>query len=245
MMMDSGATNRGTVEAVEARRGYGDFASGKNVGDGERVVSVIAGTALALFGLRRFSLTRLGFVGFGASLIYRGLTGYCSAYARAGVSTAEPGEGARGNLGTKIERSIVIYAPADRVFRFWRNFANLPRFMDNIESVQVRDPRHSHWVARGPGGVRMEWDAEIINEIGDELIAWRTTGGNVDHAGSVRFEPGPGGRGTEVRVSLQYDPPGGSAGHAVATLLGGDAGSRVDQDLRNLKRVIESGEAVA
>ena len=223
--MDSGATNRGTVEAVEARRGYGDFASGKNVGDIERVVSVIAGTALALFGLRRFSLTRLGLAGLGGSLIYRGLTGYCSAYARAGVSTAEPGEGVRGNLGTKIERSIVIYAPADRIFRFWHNFANLPRFMDNIESVQVRDPRHSHWVARGPGGVRVEWDAEIINEIPDELIAWRSTGGHVDHAGSVRFAPGPGGRGTEVRVSLQYDPPGGSAGHAVATLLGGDAGS--------------------
>jgi uncharacterized membrane protein len=245
MTTESGATNRDTVAAVEARRGYGDYVTGKNVGDVERVVSVIAGTALALFGLRRFSLTRLGLAGLGSSLIYRGLTGYCSAYARAGVSTADPSEGTRGNLGTKVERSIVIYAPADRIFRFWRNFANLPRFMDNIESVQVRDPRRSHWVARGPGGVRVEWDAEIINEIPDELIAWRTTGGNVDHAGSVRFEPGPGGRGTTVRVSLQYEPPGGGAGHAVASLLGGDAGSRVEEDLQNLKRVIESGEAVA
>jgi uncharacterized membrane protein len=245
MTIESGATNRETVEAVEARRGYGDFVRGKNVGDVERVVSVIAGTALALFGLRRFSLTRLGLAGLGGSLIYRGLTGHCSAYARAGVSTADSSEGMRGNLGTKIERSIVIYAPADRIFRFWRNFANLPRFMDNVESVQVRDPKRSHWVARGPGGLCVEWDAEIINEIPDELIAWRTTGGKVDHAGAVRFEPGPGGRGTTVRVSLQYDPPGGSAGHAVASLLGGDAGSRVEEDLQNLKRVIESGEAVA
>ena len=239
------ATNRATVEAVEGRRGFGDYASGRNVGDVERVVSVIAGTALALFGLRRFSLTRLGFASIGASLVYRGLTGHCALYERAGVSTADPREGVRGNLGTKIERAVLIYAPSDRIFRFWRNFANLPRFMDNVESVQVIDSRRSHWIARGLGGVRAEWDADIINEVPNELIAWRSTGGDVDHAGSVRFEPGPGGRGTTVRVSLQYDPPGGSAGHTVASWLGTDAGARVEQDLQNLKRVIEAGEAVA
>jgi uncharacterized membrane protein len=244
-MTTEGATNRATVEAVEERRGFGDYARGRNVGDVERVVSVIAGTALALFGLRRFSLTRLGLAGLGGGLVYRGLTGYCAMYARAGVSTAQIDEGVRGNLGTKIERSLVIYAPADRIFRYWRNFANLPRFMENLESVQVLDARRSHWTARGPAGVRIEWDAEIINEQPDQLIAWRSTGGDVDHAGSVRFEPGPGARGTTVRVSLQYDPPGGSAGHAIAAWLGGDAGARVEQDLLKLKRVIEGGEAVA
>jgi len=244
-MTTQSRANRDTVEAVEARRGYGDFVRGKNVGDWERVGSVIAGTALALFGLRRFSLTRLGFAGLGASLIYRGLTGYCGAYERAGISTADPSEGVRGNLGPKIERSLVIYGPSDRIFRFWRNFSNAPRFMDGVESVQVLDARHSHWVFRGPGGVRMEWDAEIFNEIPDSLIAWRTTSGDVDHAGSVHFEAGPGGRGTEVRVSLQYDPPGGSATHKVATLFGSDAGARIDRDLHNLKLLIESGEAVA
>ncbi len=92
--------------------------------------------------------------------------------------------------------------------------------------------------------MQVEWDAEIINEVPNELIAWRSTHGTVDHAGSVRFELGPGGRGTIVRVSLQYDPPGGSTGHTVAALLGGDAGSRIEQDLQNFKRMIES-EAVA
>jgi uncharacterized membrane protein len=245
MSMESGTMNRRTVEAVEARRGYGDFTRGKNVGNMERVVSVVAGTALALFGLRRFSLTRLSMAATGAGMIYRGITGHCAAYERAGVSTADPSEATRGNLGTKIERSLVVYADTDRIFRFWRNFANLPRFMDNLESVQVLDGQRSHWIARGPGGVRVEWDAEIINEIPSELIAWRTTSGTVQHAGSVRFETGPGGRGTTVRVSLQYDPPGGSAGHTVASWLGSDAGTRVEQDLQNLKRVIESGEAVA
>ena len=244
-MSMEGATNRGTVEAVEERRGYGDYVRGRNVGEVERVVSVIAGTALALFGLRRFSMTRLGLAGLGASLVYRGLTGHCAWYARAGVSTADREGDVRGNLGTKIERSLVVYAPPDRIFRYWRNFTNLPRFMENLDSVQVLDTRRSHWVSRGPAGVRLEWDAEIINEIPDELIAWRSTGGDVDHAGSVRFEPGPGGRGTTVRVSLQYDPPGGSTGHTVAAWLGSDAGARVEQDLHNLKRVIEGGEAVA
>ena len=240
-----GGTNRATVQSVEERRGLGDYASGRNVGDVERVVSVIAGTGLALFGLGRFSMTRLSLAALGASLVYRGLTGRCAAYARAGISTADRSEGVRGNLGTKIERSLVIYAAPDRIFRFWRNFANLPRFMDNLESVEVLDSRRSRWTARGPGGVKIEWDAEIINEIPNELIAWRSTGGSVDHAGSVHFEPGPGGRGTAVRVSLQYDPPGGSAGHTVASLLGGDAGERIEHDLHNLKRVVESGEAVA
>jgi uncharacterized membrane protein len=242
--MTDGSANRGTVEAVEARRGLGDYARGKNVDDLERVMSIIAGTALALFGLKRFSLTRLGLAAVGAKMIHRGITGHCPLYQKLGVATTREGEAVRGNLGTKIERSIVVYAPVDKVNRFWRNFANLPRFMDNLEEVRVVDQKRSHWIARGPGGVKVEWDAEIINEVANELIAWRSTGGHVDHAGSVHFEPGPGGRGTIVRVSLQYDPPGGSAGHTIASLLGGDAGSRIEQDLQNFKRVIES-EAVA
>jgi uncharacterized membrane protein len=244
MNNDGGAGNRATVEAVEARRGFGDYARGKNVDDVERVMSIIGGTALALWGLSRFSLTRLGMAALGANLIYRGVTGYCALYGRLGLSTADDSEGIRGNLGTKIERSIVVYAPPDRVFRFWRNFANLPRFMTNLDEVQVFDDRRSRWIARGPGGVRVEWEAEIINERPNELIAWRSTSGTVDHAGSVHFEPGPGGRGTVVRVSLQYDPPGGTAGHAVASLLGGDAGTRIEEDLQSFKRMIES-EAVA
>ena len=134
---------------------------------------------------------------------------------------------------------------AEKIYGFWRDFRNLPLIMPNVESVTVQQgSTWSHWVVKGPMGTRFEWDAEIINDKPHELIAWRTAGSRVEHAGSVRFEARPEG-GTMVRVSLQYDPPGGSAGHAVAALLGGDAGSRVDQDLRNLKRVIESGEAVA
>ncbi|MBM4440918.1 MAG: SRPBCC family protein [Candidatus Rokubacteria bacterium] len=244
-MTMQGGENRATVEAVEARRGFGDFASGRNVGDNERVMSIVAGTALALFGLRRFSLVRLGMAAVGASMVRRGVTGFCALYDKAGINTTGESDGVRGNLGTKIERAIQVYAPADRVYRFWRNFSNLPRVMDYLESVTVHDNKRSHWVAKGPGGVKVEWDAEVINDVPNKLIAWRSLGGHIDHAGSVNFEDGPGGRGTTVRVSFQYEPPGGSATHALATLLGGDAGARVDRDLQNLKRVVESGEAVA
>jgi uncharacterized membrane protein len=244
-MATESSANRATVEAVEARRGFGDYARGKNVDDVERVVSVIAGTALALFGLRRFSLTRLSLAALGADLVYRGLTGHCTLYQRLGVTTADQGEGVRGNLGTKIERSVVVYAPRDRLYRYWRNFANFPRFMDYLEEVQVLDDRRSRWIARAPGGVRIEWEAEVINDIPNELIAWRSTGGTVDHAGSVHFELGPGGRGALVRVAMQYDPPGGSAGHTLASLVGGDAGTRIQQALEKFKQIMESGEAVA
>jgi hypothetical protein len=104
-MANEGGTNRATVEAVEARRGLGDYARGKNVDDVERVISVIGGTALALFGLKRFSLTRLGLAALGASLVYRGVTGHCRLYQRLGLTTADEGDGVRGNLGTKVERS--------------------------------------------------------------------------------------------------------------------------------------------
>src|ERR1051325_2213152 len=139
-MTNDGASNRATVEAVEARRGFGDYARGKNVDDVERVMSVIGGTALALWGLSRFSLARLGIAELGANLVYRGLTGYCAFYAQLGVTTVDDSEGVRGNLGTKVERSIVVYAPQGRVFKFWRNFANLPRFMKNLEEVREVPP---------------------------------------------------------------------------------------------------------
>ena len=100
----------------------------------------------------------------------------------------------------KVERSIVVYAPQERVFRFWRNFANLPRFMKHLEEVRVLDDRRSHWVARSVGGVRVEWDAEIHNYIPNELIAWRSLeGADIPNAGSVRFERATGGRGTVVK----------------------------------------------
>jgi uncharacterized membrane protein len=104
---------------------------------------------------------------------------------------------------------------AEKIYRFWRDFRNLPLIMPNLESVTVQSEAWSHWVVKGPMGTRIEWDAEIINDKPHELIAWRTVGSHIEHAGSVHFEARPDG-GTLVRVSLQYHPPGGELMHMVA-----------------------------
>jgi uncharacterized membrane protein len=148
--------------------------------------------------------------------------------------------------GTKVEQSITINRPVLEVYRFWRNFQNLPRFMDHLEAVTVIDETHSHWVAKGPAGTRAEWDAVIHNEIDDELIAWRSLpGSEIKNAGSVHFRPSADGAGTEVRVVLSYEPPAGKVGVAFAKLLGEEPSKQVADDLRRLKQVLDSGEVVS
>jgi uncharacterized membrane protein len=118
--------------------------------------------------------------------------------------------------------------------------------MDHLESVTVIDENRSHWVAKGPAGTSVEWDAVIHNEIDDELIAWRSLpGSEVNNAGSVHFTPTANGTGTEVRVVLSYEPPAGKVGAAVARLLGEEPSKQVDDDLRRFKQVMDSGDIVA
>ena len=134
--------------------------------------------------------------------------------------------------------------PVEELYQFWRNFENLPRFMDHLESVTIIDEGRSHWVVKGPAGIRVEWDAEIHNEIPNELIAWRSLAGSeVDNAGSVHFMPTEIGD-TEVRVVLRYDPPAGKLGATVARLFGEEPSRQVAEDLRRLKQVVEAGEPV-
>jgi uncharacterized membrane protein len=147
--------------------------------------------------------------------------------------------------GLRVEQTVRIARPAEELYRFWRQLENLPRFMDHLESVRVLDERHSHWVARGPAGSRVEWDAEIHNEIPGQLLAWRSLpASEVDHAGSVHFEPDIGDF-TLVRVILRYDPPAGRLGAGVARLFGEDADTQVADDLRRFKQVMEAGDASA
>jgi uncharacterized membrane protein len=148
--------------------------------------------------------------------------------------------------GTKVEERVTINRPVLEVYRFWRNFENLPRFMDHLESVTVIDDTRSHWVAKGPAGTRVEWDAVIHQEFDDELIAWRSLpGSEINNAGSVHFTPSPDGRGTDVRVVLSYEPPAGKLGVAVAKLLGEEPSRQVADDLRRLKQVMDTGDTAA
>lgn len=141
--------------------------------------------------------------------------------------------------------SIAINRPPGEVYGYWRNLENLPRFMYHLQSVQDLGDGHSHWITSGPAGTRIEWDAEITEDRPDELLAWRSLGGaDVDQSGVVRFEPRPGGRGTIVRIELEYRPPGGLAGSAVAALFHQAPEQQIYDDLRRFKQIMEIGEVV-
>lgn len=142
-----------------------------------------------------------------------------------------------------LETSIAIDRSPEELYAFWRDFKNLPLFMKNLESVIELDEQKSHWVVNGIGATRVEWDAEIYNEKENELIAWRSLeNADVVNAGSVRFQKGPAGHGTYVRVTLNYNPPAGNLGASVAKLLGAEPAQLIKEDLRRLKQMMEAGE---
>jgi uncharacterized membrane protein len=219
-----------------------------NVGDAERLLSAVGGGALALYGLSRGTLGGLCAAALGGAFVYRGLTGHCDCYAALGVRTTEgrgPMTSVPAGHGVKVEQTVTINRPAEDLYRYWRNFENLPRFMSHLESVKENGNR-SHWMAKAPLGMTVEWDAEVYNDRRGELIAWRSIeGSTVDTAGSVHFTRAPGGRGTEVRVVLKYDPPAGKVGAALARWLGEAPEQQIAEDLNAFKRLMEAGESAA
>ena len=144
----------------------------------------------------------------------------------------------------KIEDHIVVDRPRDELFRIWRDFEQLPSYADDLESVTALGDGRTHWVARAPGGQRIEWDSEMVNEIPGELIAWKTVGNpDVAHAGSIHFRDA--GRGaTEIRIVVDYEPPGGRLGglvHAFTKLFGQSPDQKIRGDLQKFKERVESG----
>jgi len=228
------------VASGRVRPGGAD--EGVNVSDLERMLSLAGGGAAALYGLNRGSLL---LTALGGSLLYRAFSGHCPMYAALGVNTApkhSPAASIPAGEGFKVVRSITVNRPVEEVYRMWRDLENLPRFMSHLESVKV-DGSRSHWAARGPAGSSVTWDAEIINEEPNRLLAWRSLeGSTVSTAGSVHFRPAPGGRGTEVMVTLKYDPPAGKLGSWLAWLFGEEPSLQVRDDLRRFKQLIEAEE---
>jgi uncharacterized membrane protein len=146
-----------------------------------------------------------------------------------------------GPRGIRVTHSVTIERPLADVYRFWRRLENLPEFLEHLESVSMRDGGVWHWVARGPAGIAVEWDARIINDVENSVIAWQSLeGSRIATAGSVRFDETA--HGTRVTVTLQYNPPGGKLGAAVARLLGEEPRVQVREDLRRLKQLFEAGE---
>jgi uncharacterized membrane protein len=146
---------------------------------------------------------------------------------------------ARGGM-LRVRESIVINRSPQELYQFWRNLENLPKFMEHLKAVQNIDDKRSHWVADGPGGLDVEWDAEIVNDRPNEWLAWRSIGGDVENSGLVRFERG--GHGTLVKVEMRYQPPGGIVGAAAAKLMGKAPEQQIRKELRRLKQLLETGE---
>ncbi len=145
----------------------------------------------------------------------------------------------------RAKTAITVRRSRDAAYRFWRDFEALPRFMTHLASVQVRGEGRSHWVARAPLGKTVEWDAEIVRDTPNEVIAWRSVGGaDVDNAGTVTFTEAPGDRGTEITVEMEYDMPGGHLGAVVAKVFGEEPIQQLHDDMRRCKQLIETGEII-
>jgi len=214
--------------------------NGINVGNIERWACAISGGALTIYGLRRRTPGGLLLTLAGAALLHRGTTGHCNTYQAFGITTAEKNDDAAPVArDVHIEKSITIDKPVEDLYRFWREFENLPRFMKHLESVSRVGLNRWHWVAKGPLGTTVEWDAEIYNEKTNELIAWRSLeGADITNAGSVHFIATASG--TQVRVNLNYNAPGGKVSALMAKLFGQEPGQMIEEDLRRLKQVLET-----
>ncbi len=203
-----------------------------NVGQGERIVSALAGGMLVAWGARHGrllgALSALG----GAGLIARGATGHCPAVAA--LSTA--GEAAYVSRAT-----ISITRPREAVYRFWREEANVPLFMQGVESIQQLPQRLTAWTVRGPLGRRLKWVSRIVEDKPPGFVAWESIeGADVPNSGWVEFHDAGGGLETVVTVFIAYEPPGGAMGHLLASLLGHAPAQTMRNDLRRLKRLLEA-----
>jgi uncharacterized membrane protein len=194
-----------------------------NVGETERWLSAAAAGYLLMHGFGKsgpgpFSILAGGF------LLYRATTGNCPLSQAMGCASGESCSSQSvipAGEGSRVDQSIQIRKPVAEVYRYWRKLENLPRFMSHLEQVKETDGSHSHWVAKAPFGMHVEWDAEIISDKPNETISWKSSQeSDVDTAGSVRFRSLDNGNATEVQVSMKYNPPAGRLGTALAKWQG-------------------------
>jgi uncharacterized membrane protein len=204
-------------------------------GDLERWASVIGGGAMVLMGLQQRSLRGVLTALAGGGLVYQGATN---------KSTIKQVEEAVGlDKAIRVEKTVTINRPASELYSFWHNFENLPRFMRHLESVTVLEGNRSHWVSKAPLDNRVEWDAEVVTDEPDHLIAWRSLdGADIENSGFVRFQPATGNRGTEVKVVMEYSPPGGALTAAIAKLFGEEPEQQIGDELARFKQLMEVGE---
>lgn len=211
-----------------------------NVGNKERTASMLGGAALALTGLTKLKqkkmLPGIAMVAAGSMFLYRGKTGHCDVYESLGVDTHDED-------GVTIEKVLTINRSPNEVYEFWHNFENLPRFMRHLESVQTTGGKTSHWKAKGPGNLTVEWDAEILEDQPGQSISWKSLeNSDIPNEGRVEFKAAPAERGTELKVNIHYFPPGGTAGRVAAKVANNISAQQIDEDLKRLKQILETGE---
>jgi len=212
-----------------------------NVGDSERLFSLVGGGLALYLALTRPTAAKVPLAAGSSYLLYRGLAGKDPVYEMLNIHRS-PADDEQ----LIVHRAVTVNRPRADVYAFWRNFENLPRFMKHLQEVTVSDDgtgRRSHWVTAAPLGQSVEWDAEIVEERPDELIAWRSLpGAMIENSGRVTFHNARGFGGTEVDVVLEYHPPLGSASIALSRLFGEQPWQQVRDDLRRFKQVMETGE---
>lgn len=212
--------------------------------DVEHLGALITGGLLIAAGSRKGGFAGFLFKAGGMALLYRGQQGYRRLYNSLGIRLDDKPSGV-GRQNIRVESEITVRRPREEMYRIWRNLENLPVFMDHLVKVVELNDVNSRWVARAPAGMVITWDACIVNDIENELIAWETLeGSGVDNAGSVHFTDEPDGS-TRIRVVLRYDPPADLFGAFVAKVFGSDPQREIDQDLRRFKRIMEVGSEVA
>jgi uncharacterized membrane protein len=208
-----------------------------NIGRWERLACAVGGGALVAAGLSRRSVPGLLAAAGGLVLTARGLSGRSMVYAKLGIDTTPEGL----SRGVDVRAAITIDRAPREIYDFWRQLETLPRFIDHLEEVTPRSDEVSHWSVR-VGPRLLEWDAEIIDDVPGERIAWRSISGDVDTDGELSLWPAPGERGTEVHVAMRYAPPGGSKAMVLAPLLRIAGAVGVKDSLRRLKQLLEVGE---
>jgi uncharacterized membrane protein len=218
----------------------------QNLGKAERIISTIGGAGLIAFGIKnRSKIAKALSFAAGSCLIYRGATGHSNLYKALRVGTAPkatPETSVADETGIRIDETIIVDRPVEEVYKFWRNLENLPQIMRHLETVRMLDSRNSYWKVKGPAGMNIEWYAEIINDLPNERIGWKSLDSAVvDNAGSVHFQPINENR-TQIDVTLKYAPPAGRIGNTFAKLLGEDPKSQIAEDLDNFKSHMESQE---
>lgn len=206
-------------------------------------LSIVGGAALVAYGLRRPTPAKLAAAALGGLMVSRGL-----ARAPIGQRALQLSGGVRQLTGSRpihVRKSVTVARSTSDVYEFFRDFRNLPTFMKHLAQVEPTGHNQWHWTVHGPGGVMVEWDAEVTEEVPGQCLAWKTSPQSIlQNAGRVEFKPAPGGRGTEVTVTLQYQAPAGRLGRAVAKALGREPDLQLRGDLRRLKQRLEAGEVV-